>query len=42
MKKILKAVAKVGVKSAVKACGSASMFCCHQVAEPKAVKALKK
>ena len=42
MKKLINAAAKLGVKSEVKACGTASMFGCHQVKEPSAVKALKK
>ncbi len=42
MKKVLNMIAKIGVKSAVKASDTASIFGCHQVAEPAAVKKLKK
>lgn len=38
----LKAVAAIGLKSAVKASGTASGFSCHQPKEPAALKKLKK
>jgi len=40
--KILNAVAKIGLKTAVKACGTASYFGTYQPKEPEALKQLKK
>lgn len=42
MKKILNVMAKVGMKSAIKASNTASMFGCYQPKEPSALKKLKK
>lgn len=43
MKKIvLKGIAKVSKKMAIKACGAASYFGYHQPAEPKNLKAMLK
>ena len=42
MKKILNIMAKVGMKSAVKACNTASMIGCYQPKEPEALKKLKR
>jgi cyclic lactone autoinducer peptide len=42
MKKLLNVVAKIGVKSAVKSCGTASMFGCHQPKEPESLKKISK
>jgi len=39
---ILKAVAAIGLKSAVKASGTASGYSCYQPKEPAALKKLKK
>ncbi len=41
-KSILNLMAKAGMRSAVKAAGSASLFSYHQPKEPKALKSLKK
>lgn len=41
-KTALKTVAKVGIFSAIKSCGSASRWCLHQPKEPASLKALKK
>ena len=42
MKKVLNMMAKFGIKSAVKASNTASIFGCYQPKEPKAVKKLKR
>lgn len=39
---VLNLLAKAGMRSAIKAAGSASCFGYHQVAEPKSVKNFKK
>lgn len=41
-RKIMEAAAKVGMNTAVKACGSASLYGCHQPKEPKALKEIVK
>lgn len=41
-KKVLNAVAKIGLKTAVKACGTASYFGVHQPKEPEMLKQEKK
>ncbi|MDR2572329.1 MAG: cyclic lactone autoinducer peptide [Oscillospiraceae bacterium] len=41
-KNILTVVAKIGLKTAEKACGTASFFGTHQPKEPEALKQLKK
>ncbi len=41
-KSVLNLMAKVGMRSAVKAAGSASLFSYHQPKEPKVLKNLKK
>lgn len=42
MKKMLNFMAKIGVKSAIKAGNTVSMFGCYQPKEPKALKKIKK
>lgn len=42
MKKILNIMAKIGMKSAIKASNAASMFGCYQPKEPLTLKKLKK
>ncbi|MBQ8435744.1 MAG: cyclic lactone autoinducer peptide [Oscillospiraceae bacterium] len=42
MKKLLNVIAKIGVKSAVKASNTTSMIGCYQPKEPAALKNLKK
>ncbi|NLK71163.1 MAG: cyclic lactone autoinducer peptide [Clostridiales bacterium] len=41
-KKVLNAVAKIGLKTAEKACGNASFFGVHQPKEPEILKQAKK
>lgn len=41
-KKVLNAVAKIGLKTAEKACGTASFFGVYQPKEPKMLKQTKK
>lgn len=41
-RKIMEAAAKVGMNTAVKACGSASLYGCHQPNEPKALNEIVK
>jgi cyclic lactone autoinducer peptide len=41
-KSVLNAVAKIGMKTAVKACGAASYFGTYQPKEPEALKLMKK
>lgn len=41
-KRIMEAAAKVGMNTAVKACGCASLYGCHQPKEPKALKEIAK
>ena len=42
MKKMLNVIAKIGIKTAVKASDTASMLGCHQPKEPVALKKMKK
>ncbi len=42
MNKVLNVIAKIGIKTAVKASDTASMFGCHQPKEPVALKKIKK
>lgn len=41
-KRIMEAAAKVGMNTAAKACGCASLYGCHQPKEPKALKEIAK
>lgn len=41
-KKVLNAVAKIGLKTAIKACGAASYFATYQPKEPEMLKQVKK
>lgn len=41
-KKIMEVAAKVGMNTAVKACGSTSYYGCHQPIEPKSLKKMIK
>ena len=41
-RKVLSAVANIGLKTAVKACGTASFFCAHQPREPEMLRQFKK
>lgn len=42
MNKVLNVIAKLGIKTAVKASDTASMLGCHQPKEPVALKKMKK
>ena len=42
MNKVLNVIAKIGIKTAVKASDTASMLGCHQPKEPVALKKMKK
>ncbi len=41
-KKIMETAAKVGMNTAIKACGSTSYYGCHQPKEPKVLKEIIK
>lgn len=42
MNKVLNVIAKIGIKSAVKASDTVSILGCHQPKEPAALKKIKK